>query len=355
MAENAFVENQWYAVLASSEVKGDKPIAFTRLGQQIVFWREPNGKLAAMEDRCPHRQTALSGGKVVNGNIECPFHGFQYDAAGECKLIPANGVNGPRPKVMRVKVFPVREAYGFIWVWNGEKRAANDYPAIPAFPELDSIVKNFELSPVQKLWNTHYTRAIENQLDVAHLPFVHATTIGRAGKTLVNGPYCESDDNSVYVWYQSAKDEGQQPLRPSQMTKPDYDWQLCLKFPNIWANRLSEKMVIVAAFAPVDEENTMMYVHFYHNLVKAAWLRPLVSYAFKYGNAKILGQDQKVVTLQMPKQGGLESGDKYIPADRPIVLYYELRKKMIEQAEAQPEMPFTLFANTNSNEESIAS
>ena len=325
------LKDQWYAVLESDEVKTGRPNAFKRLNKELVFWRDATGKIVAMEDRCPHRQARLSPGKIVNGNIQCPFHGFQYDATGECRLIPANGVNGPRPQIFRPKVYPIREAHGFIWLWNGEPR--KEYPPVPFFEGLES----FNYGTLRKLWNAHYTRAIENQLDVAHLPFVHATTIGRGGRTLVNGPYSIIDGDAIYVWVDNRHDQGQPAPRPSEIGKPALPWLLCFKFPNVWLNRLSDKFMIMAAFVPVDDEHTMMYVRLYHNLAKSRLVRALISKVGPPLNNRILRQDEAVVTSQYPKQGGPASGDKYIPADRPIILYYNRRQQLIEAAANQTE------------------
>src|SRR3712207_2126425 len=117
------IPNMWYAVLEADEVKPGELVARKRLGEELVFWRDSNGAIVAMRDVCPHRQAKLSPGKLVDGNIQCHFHGFQYDASGACRLVPANGRNGPKPKIFQCTTFPSREAHGFIWVWHGEARA----------------------------------------------------------------------------------------------------------------------------------------------------------------------------------------------------------------------------------------
>ncbi len=322
------IPDQWYAVLESDEVKPGKPNPFKRLGQDLVFWRDSKGKVIVMRDSCPHRQAKLSPGKIVGDNIQCPFHGFQYDAKGECQLIPANGKNGPRPKIFQAKAFPTREAHGFIWVWNGEPRQQQDYPTVPFFPE----VEKHSYGTFRKQWKVHYTRAIENQLDVAHLPFVHASTIGRSGKTLVNGPYAVLENDSLYIWYDNQLDEGRPAPKASELEKPSSPWLLCFKYPNVWLNRLGGKVMIGAAFAPIDDENTMMYVRFYHQIGKFDLARKLVSKLGALANGPILAQDEKIVSSQSPKQGGLDVGDKYIPADRPILLYHTHRQELIEAA-----------------------
>ncbi|MEI6043497.1 MAG: aromatic ring-hydroxylating dioxygenase subunit alpha [Chloroflexota bacterium] len=325
------IPDQWYAVVESKEVPEGKPVAFRRLGQDLVFWRDTSAsgerKIVVMRDHCPHRQAKLSKGKLVEGNIECPFHGFLFDHAGACQLIPANGKNGPRPKIFQTKVYPSREAYGFIWVWKGEPR--KEYPPIPFFEGLEE----YQYGSFHKEWTTHYTRAIENQLDLAHLPFVHADTIGRGNKTLVNGPYSILEDESIYVWFDFQRDHGQVAHRPAELDKPDKSWQLSFKFPNIWMLRPSSRIQLFAAFAPIDDEKTMIYIRSYYKATKYQLVNVIISKITALFSRKILSQDEEIVVTQTLKQGGLDCGDKYIPADRPILLYHTHRDELIRAGE----------------------
>ncbi len=324
------ITEEWYAVLETGEVKAGKPVAYKRLNMDLVFWRDGAGQIVAMEDRCPHRQAKLSLGKVVDGNIQCAFHGFQFDACGDCKLIPANGKNGPRPKLLQPKVYPTTEQHGFIWLWYGQ--AQTEYPPVPFFDELQGM----EYGTLRQEWAVHYSRAIENQLDVAHLPFVHYDTIGRGGRTLVNGPYTELKDNALYVWTDLQADQGQAAPRPAELTKPEKPWMLCFKFPNVWVLNISEKLRMMTAFVPVDEEHTMMYVRFYHDFVKNPLLRRTIAKVGALSNIRIVRQDKRIVESQSSRPGGLDCGDKYIPADRPIVLYYQHREALMRAATGYP-------------------
>ena len=185
----------------------------TRLGEKLVLWRDARSQVTCMADLCPHRGVALSIGQLVGECVECPFHGFQFDPTGKCILIPANGKDAPVPKAFQVKrVYPAREAHGFIYVYWGEPQ--KDLPPLPWF---DSVDDTLPCVTVRDRWPTHYSRAIENQLDVAHLPFVHRTTIGRGNQTLVNGPRWtlaprEGGHDLLSVWYDNAVDAGQKPL-----------------------------------------------------------------------------------------------------------------------------------------------
>ena len=132
-----------------------------------------------MLDRCAHRGVALSAGKLMPDchTVQCPFHGFEYDASGACTYIPANGRNAHVPDVIKVETYPTYEAHGWIWIWWGE-----NHGELPEVPYFDSIPATYPYATFQDHWKTHYSRAIENQLDAIHLPFVHYNTIGRGDR-----------------------------------------------------------------------------------------------------------------------------------------------------------------------------
>jgi hypothetical protein len=118
----------------------------------------------------------------------------------------------------------------------GEPRSA--YPDLPFIPGLDDtkLVYGTWRDP----WNAFYARAIENQLDVVHLPFVHYNTIGVGNKTVVNGPVATMEGGVLRIWVDNEKDHGQKPRRPADMAVPDEPAQLTFVFPNLWQNNLGE-------------------------------------------------------------------------------------------------------------------
>jgi phenylpropionate dioxygenase-like ring-hydroxylating dioxygenase large terminal subunit len=319
------IPNHWYAILESSEVKAGKPVGVTRLGEKLVLWRDAHGQVTCMADLCPHRGVALSIGKLVGECVECPFHGFQFEPSGKCTLIPANGKDAPVPKVFQVKrVYPAREAHGFIYIYWGELK--EDLPPLPWF---DSIDDSFSYSTLRDPWATHYSRAIENQLDVVHLPFVHHNTIGRGNRTLVNGPLTRVQGDLLELWVSNAVDEGRRPLRASELPVPQRRPFLQFHFPNIWHNWISDDLRIVAAFVPVDDENTLMYIRYYQRIVKLPVLRELFNWVGARANLIVERQDRRVVITQRPKRSGLRIGEKMIPGDGPIVDYRRRRDELI--------------------------
>lgn len=318
------IRDQWYVVLASSQV-GARPVGVKRLGEHLVFWRDGNGKVRCAVDRCPHRGVALSRGRVVDGHLQCPFHGFQFDASGRCVLIPANGRGGVIPSAMRATSYPTHEAHGFIWIYWGE----GDPPEAPAF--FDNIDDTFFYSMAIDAWDAHYTRVIENQLDVVHLPFIHARTIGRGHRTLVDGPVVEwRDDRTLYVYVFNRVDDGTPPRKPSELSPKDAG-SVHLEFimPNLWQNYVSDKVRIVAAFVPVDEERTLLYLRFYQKFLPVPLVGQLVARLAMPFNLYIAHEDRRVVVTQQPKASGLKIGEVLIQADLPIIEYRRKREALL--------------------------
>ena len=316
------IRNQWYVLLESNEV-GAHPVGVTRLGEKMVFWRDQDGVVRAAVDRCPHRGVALSAGKIQEGHLQCPFHGFEFDSAGRCVLIPANGRNGVIPNAMRLNSFPTYEAHGLIWLWWGDQ-PTEEIP-VPQF--FENLNETFYYGSARDSWDAHYSRVIENQLDVVHLPFIHARTIGRGNRSLVDGPVVEwKGDRMFYTYVYNREDDGKPPRKPSELSsKTSSSVHLEFIFPNLWQNYISENVRIIAAFVPVDEERTLLYLRFYQNFMRVPVLGSLIARLAMPSNVYIAHEDRRVVTTQQPKASGLKIGEILIQGDLPIIEYRKKR------------------------------
>lgn len=317
------ISNQWYAILPSSQVKAGGITAVKRLNLELALFRSEQGALGCVTDRCTHRGAALSGGKLRGDCIRCPFHGLEFDAGGKCAVIPANGKGSPQDnRRHNVQAYPVREAHGIIFLWYGDIEKQTE--TLPFFPgELDG----FTYSEIEDHWNTHYSRAIENQLDVVHVPIVHYNTIGRGNKTLINGPKVIFEDGSLITSANNEVDRGQPPKKPEECEiKSTF---LKFRFPNLWMNHISEKIRVVIYFAPVDEENTVLYIRFYNKITGFAPLDGLIAWVGKFMNRIIERQDKRVVVTQAPKASAYQSGEKLLVGDGPIIEYRRRREAMI--------------------------
>jgi phenylpropionate dioxygenase-like ring-hydroxylating dioxygenase large terminal subunit len=322
------IPKQWYVVMDSAQVR-DKPVGVVRMGEQLVFWRDGSGKVSCLLDKCVHRGVQLSKGKVLGDHIQCPFHGLEYDSSGSVTVIPANGKNTAVPERFRVLSYPVYEAHSFIWIWWGEKPPKNLKP--PRF--FTDIDDSLSYSRTYDHWNAHYSRVIENQLDAAHLPFVHYNTIGRGNRTIVDGPLLRwLDGDMFYVFVHNRVDDGTPPLKPEQMPTPDpvKDFKLEFIFPNLWQNYIGEKVRVMVAFVPVDQENTILYLRFYQKFMRVPVLGKLITRISTPFNLIITHQDRRVVVTQQPKASGLKIGEHLFQADQPIIEYRRRRQELME-------------------------
>jgi len=158
----------WYVACRTGEL-GRRPLARVVLGIPLVLFRDREGRAAALLDRCPHRNVPLSLGRVdAGGTLECGYHGWRFDGAGRCQLVPGlrdGGVSADRA----VAAHPTREQDGLVWVY--------------ATPDVVPETLPFALPPHAAGGYTTVTRVvdveaslhatIENALDVPHTAFLH--------------------------------------------------------------------------------------------------------------------------------------------------------------------------------------
>ncbi|MGH8682652.1 MAG: Rieske 2Fe-2S domain-containing protein [Burkholderiales bacterium] len=161
----------WYPVIPVSHLE-DGPKPFTLLAERIVVWKDGDGQLSALEDRCCHRTAALSRGYYDGGMLVCGYHGWSYDRAGKCVRIPQ--LQRDRvPESARVRSYAARERYGYAWVCLDEAPLLG----IPEIEEWDDPAFR-RIPQFYEVWRCAGLRLMENSFDNAHVNFVHRGTFG---------------------------------------------------------------------------------------------------------------------------------------------------------------------------------
>jgi phenylpropionate dioxygenase-like ring-hydroxylating dioxygenase large terminal subunit len=190
-ARNPVLRGYWYAVAQSSDV-APGPLAVTVLGEPLVLWRTAGGALMAARDRCPHREAPLSCGQVVESGLQCPYHGWTFGASGACVRIPSAPPERAVPPTARLTTVHATERYGLAWV-------SLDAPVadIPAMVH-DGETRFRRINTPVEVWRASATRMADNFMDIAHLPWVHTGTIGRAQNTCVPPLTLEQLDDTFY-------------------------------------------------------------------------------------------------------------------------------------------------------------
>ncbi len=165
------LRNQWYCAAFGHEL-GREPLGRTFLNEAVAMYRKADGTPVAFEDRCCHRRAPLSKGKVEGDNLRCGYHGFLYEPDGKVAWAPGTE---RLPPGARVRTYPIVEKHGWVWIWMGDPALADpakapdyvyyDHPEWASYDELIPVKGNYFL-------------IVDNLLDLSHLPFLHANTIG---------------------------------------------------------------------------------------------------------------------------------------------------------------------------------
>ncbi len=176
--QSGSLHEHWYVAALSKQVTTKAPFASIVLEEPLVVFRGADGRAAALRDRCLHRNAALSGGKLFDGCIGCPYHGWTYDVSGACVGVPSEGP-GSAPNVgRRVDRFPVVEQDGLVWVYMGE--LANPSARQP-FRLPHAGEKGWSSYVMLTKFDGDVTDLVENFMDVPHTAFVHSGWFRKAG------------------------------------------------------------------------------------------------------------------------------------------------------------------------------
>jgi len=161
----AALHQKWFAIARSDRVD-KKPIAVTLLNRPIVLARLDGEHVTGFEDRCPHRQAPLSAGRVVQGALQCPYHGWRFDSSGGLVELPGMPEGGCLPGI-RARTIDVVEHDGLVWA---RLERSNDV-------DIPRLVQGLATEERRFLWQATWHSAaidiLENVLDPMHTHFVH--------------------------------------------------------------------------------------------------------------------------------------------------------------------------------------
>ena len=169
-------------------------------------------------------------------------------------------------------------------------------------------------------------------MDVVHVPFVHHNTIGRDGKPIVYGPKVAWNGAELTWYVKNVVDDGKTKAKSANEIGATSDlFSLKTTMPNIWLNIITDKLRIYAAFAPIDDENTMIYLRFYQSFITIWGIRHLIGFFGNLSSRIILNQDKRVVVTQTPKMSSMMMGENLIPGNRPIIESRRRRDELLKE------------------------
>ena len=162
----------WYPALLDSKV-GKKPVRLKMLGEELCFFRDEQGNVAALWDVCPHRGASLAQGDChFKGTVACAYHGWVFNGEGECVSVLSEGPNSGIPGKVQAQKYPTQTLKGLVFVWVGEGEPAPIEEDVPEefFEEKSQVL--YRIAD----WPVNWRVALENSMD-SHVYYVHRDSI----------------------------------------------------------------------------------------------------------------------------------------------------------------------------------
>jgi phenylpropionate dioxygenase-like ring-hydroxylating dioxygenase large terminal subunit len=315
MIDDPVLLNDWHVVARASTLAKGTPIAAKLLGIDLVVWRGTGG-IQVWDDLCVHRGAKLSGGKVKDGCLQCPYHGWTYDEAGACVKIPAHP-SQKAPARAHANVHPVRIAYDLVWTCLG---IPSGEP--PPFPEWDDpAFRKIPCGPYP--FHALGPRVVENFLDAGHFPFVHAGFLGDPEHTEMEDYEAEITATGVIardlsIWQPDvhAARKSSKVLYTYEVLKP-----LTVRFTKTRDEELSSMIDIIT---PVDAEESLAWPIIALNHHFEAPLEGLIKF-----QDEVTAQDVPIVESQRPEMLPLDlQAELHLRSDRTAIAYRQWLKQL---------------------------
>ncbi len=286
--------NCWYAVLPSWAVN-DKPVGITRLGQNIVLWRDNNCEAHALEDRCPHRGARLSLGRNLDERLACWYHGVEVDKDGIVVDVPA--VTGALMEGKQcVSTYPVKEIKGVIFLYFGDPLHTG--PISLELPEQLTDEENYDAMLCVAKWRVNYRYAVDNVMDPMHGTYLHAVSHSMACGDKTSE--MQSRETATGFIFEKTEQKG-----------INFDWVEWAETGVMWM-RLElpyqkhagpgGNFGIIAMATPVDKEHCMVF--FWRTRKVKDWQRDVWRFMYKTRLEKlhwdVLEQDRVVLENLSP-------------------------------------------------------
>ena len=310
------IEHQLWHPVADGHALTQQPFAVQLLSLPLVLWRDEQGQPQGLHDQCPHRGAQLSLGKVCNGQLQCPYHGWTFNGRGECTHVPAMPDFQPGPS-QKAKPLAVREAYGLLWVCLSHD--AHDVPAFTADAQMG--LRKLNAGPFTV--NTSAPRIVENFLDMAHFSFVHEGWLGDALHTQIPDYQVQTTDHGFKLVNAQAW-QPQSSALSSSGAMVAYTYELTHPYAAV----LTKVPDAASGVKPGYEESIALFIQPITPTQSRVWFRMAIA-DFAVASEKVLDfqntiflQDKPVLESQRPQLLPLQAGaESFVAIDKGSAAY----------------------------------
>lgn len=318
----------WYAIYRAEALQAG-PVRIRRLGRELVLWRDEHGVARAASAACPHRGADLGLGRVVRGEIECPYHGFRFSGSGACTRMPCEGQDARVPGALSLELCTIREESGFLWLWHGRTADEPPAPELPWVP--GAAVPGAGSAAGELLWPVRFSRVMEGMLDMHHVPFAHRLVSPR-GYTRLD-PYEVRVEGSVVHTRGTLRPDG---VDAGADPGAGMTIEISAAYPGMIHIRFMDRFQGLAVCCPVDGESTWIALRYVQGYVRVPGLRKLIAWLMIQGELRLVQPDDlRLLASSTPRTAGLRSG-VLVRADRGLAEWHKLHARALARSAPQP-------------------
>jgi phenylpropionate dioxygenase-like ring-hydroxylating dioxygenase large terminal subunit len=317
----------WYVVALSDKLQPDRVLSCIVLDEWLAVFRDAQGQAVALRDRCAHRNSRLSTGKVCQGQLQCSYHGWVYDKIGKVVAIPAEGDNFQDSAYRSTPRYDTCERDGYVYVRLTDRSS-------PPTAEFDPFPMPYYGQPqwstvrVINRFRNNVTNCAENFIDIPHTAFVHpgvfrttrhqkiAMTVARRnGSVFVE----YENENTNLGWYARF-------LNPSGDRIYHTD---SFHMPNITSVEYNlgrdRRIFITSQSVPESNDSTLVYTDVTYNYgIWTQIARPFIHWTAQH----IISQDIKILGIQQDAIDKYGQQFMHTPADTIHVFVESIRKEI---------------------------
>ncbi|WP_437809795.1 Rieske 2Fe-2S domain-containing protein [Sorangium sp. So ce1078] len=314
-----FIEGAWYIIADAARV-GKRPVAVERFGTRLVLFRDERGALVAARARCPHRGADLGLGRVVDGTIECRYHGFRFASDGRCVAIPCEGrgamARGADDR-LALTLYEVREHRGFVWLFWGERPA--ELPPVPWFDSLPPDERHAHTALME--WDVPFARAMEGMLDLHHAPFAHRPWVSGVGSLL--DPYDVRVDGDLIHTVGVLRHDDGEPWDGRRGWK----FELEARFPGTVRFSFGKLVVGMVGCAPIDAGRTAILGRYYLPVPGIGRLLARLGLMMEFW--LVQSEDERMLASSEPRDADPEAC-RFVRADAGILAWHKMRRARLK-------------------------
>ncbi len=326
---NELLKNHWYLALPSAKLKKNKMFSMEIMGEPVLFFRKSTGEISAIRDICPHRGIPLKFGRVVDDQVECPYHGWKFDGGGVCRKIPSlTSEQKLDCTKIKIKSYSLIEQYGGIWIFMGD--ADFDQALVPQPPVFVDFAKGYQPQLCEIVeFPCHIDHAVIGLMDPAHGPFVHQSWFWRTSKSIHEK---RKNFGPVDYGFRMKRHEPSKNSKAYKILGGEPTTEIVFTLPGTRVEHVQvgrRSFISLTALMPLAENRTQVLQMAFWNIPWLTIGKPLV----KIFGKTFLGQDLDAVTKQ-------QVGLKYDPtlmlindSDTQAKWYFALKKEWMESSE----------------------